>query len=163
MAEKKVETTKSTHPDQRRSLRKRYVEPSVCHRKDQTLQSFAEPSVEQIIGKANMKAAYNKVMENKGAPGVDNIGTRSLKPHLFSKWPTIVFKRLLPRNEAKLAALSGRGAWFNSGTKLVNAAFNLAFFKKYGLVSTLDIWKCNQDYRRTALVRNRMPGGVGGR
>jgi RNA-directed DNA polymerase len=93
---------------------------------------------------------------------------RRIRNLLWRRWRSFesrfrVFKKLLPRDEAKLAALSGRGAWFNSGTKLVNAAFNLDFFKKYGLISTLDIWKSNNDYRRTALVRNRMPGGVGGR
>ena len=60
-------------------------------------------------------------------------------------------------------ARSGMGSWPSSGTQLMNIAFDNRFFAKRGFVSMFDIWNDRAEYRRTALVRNRMPGGVEGR
>ncbi len=35
--------------------------------------------MEEIISRGNMMAAYNRVMRNKGAPGVDNMPVTALK------------------------------------------------------------------------------------
>ena len=89
MTEKKAEIAKPIDMDQRRNLRKLSMGSSVNHRKDRTLQLVTFPGIEQIIGKPNMKAAYEQVMRNKGAPGVDNVDTMAFKKHLFRNWPTI--------------------------------------------------------------------------
>ena len=48
----------------------------------------AEPSVtmEAVTDRANMMLAYQRVVENKGAAGVDNLSTLDLKPWLKQHW-----------------------------------------------------------------------------
>ena len=47
-----------------------------------------EPSVtmEAVTDRANMMLAYQRVVENKGAAGVDNLSTLDLKPWLKQHW-----------------------------------------------------------------------------
>ena len=45
----------------------------------------------------------------------------------------------------------------------MHAAFPKAYFDRLGLVSLLTEQRRFQRFSRTAVVRNRMPGGVGGR
>jgi RNA-directed DNA polymerase len=45
--------------------------------------------MEEIISRGNMMVAYNRVMRNKGAPGVDNMPVTALKAHLHENWPRI--------------------------------------------------------------------------
>lgn len=45
--------------------------------------------MEEIISRANMQKAYNRVVSNKGAAGVDNMSTGQLKGHLQTDWPRI--------------------------------------------------------------------------
>ena len=42
----------------------------------------------------NLKLAYQRVVENKGAAGVDGIGVAAFKDHLKQHWPTIKAKLL---------------------------------------------------------------------
>ena len=42
----------------------------------------------------NLKLAYRRVVENKGAAGVDGIGVAAFKDHLKQHWPTIKAKLL---------------------------------------------------------------------
>ena len=45
--------------------------------------------MEEIISRANMQKAYNRVVSNKGAAGVDNMSTGQLKGYLQTDWPRI--------------------------------------------------------------------------
>jgi RNA-directed DNA polymerase len=100
---------------------------------------------------------------------MDSLIKRHLRNALWRRWrrtdqrARILRAAGLNRQDALRAARAGMGSWPSSGTQLMNIAFDNRFFSKRGLVSMLDIWNDRVDYRRTALVRNRMPGGVGGR
>lgn len=45
--------------------------------------------MEEIISRVNMQKAYNRVVSNKGAAGVDNMSTGQLKGYLQTDWPRI--------------------------------------------------------------------------
>lgn len=45
--------------------------------------------MEEIISRSNMKKAYNRVVSNKGAAGVDGMTTGKLKGYLQTNWPLI--------------------------------------------------------------------------
>jgi len=45
--------------------------------------------MEVVCERDNLKLAYQRVMENKGAAGVDGIGVVEFKDHLKQHWPTI--------------------------------------------------------------------------
>lgn len=175
--------------------------------------------MEAVVGSSNMRAAYRRVMRNKGAAGIDNMSVDQLAGHLREHWRTIrktFIESLTPKlrgwgNYYKLAevknvfedldawirrrlrcilwrqwkrtyrraknlmklgiaeerawrsATNGRGPWWNSRASHMNQAMPKRYFKRRGLFSLLDQhWK-NQCLLRTAVVRNRTPGGVGGR
>ena len=45
--------------------------------------------MEMILSRENMKAAYRRVVRNKGAPGIDEMTVEQLKPYLTAYWPRI--------------------------------------------------------------------------
>jgi len=45
--------------------------------------------MEAVIERGNLKLAYQRVVENKGAAGVDQLAVSELKDHLQRHWPTI--------------------------------------------------------------------------
>lgn len=45
--------------------------------------------MEAVCQRGNLMAAYDRVLKNKGAAGVDGIGPAEFKSHLQSDWPTI--------------------------------------------------------------------------
>jgi RNA-directed DNA polymerase len=45
--------------------------------------------MEEIVSRVNMQRAYNRVVSNKGAAGVDNMSTGQLKGYLQTDWPRI--------------------------------------------------------------------------
>lgn len=45
--------------------------------------------MEAVAERGNLKLAYQRVVENKGAAGVDGIGVTEFKDHLKLHWPTI--------------------------------------------------------------------------
>jgi group II intron reverse transcriptase/maturase len=45
--------------------------------------------MEEIISRGNMQKAYNRVVSNKGAAGVDGMSTGQLKGYLQTDWPRI--------------------------------------------------------------------------
>ena len=45
--------------------------------------------MEAVCERGNLRLAYQRVMENKGAAGVDGIGVVGFKDHLKQHWPTI--------------------------------------------------------------------------
>ena len=48
-----------------------------------------ERLMEEIISRSNMQKAYNRVVSNKGAAGVDGMSTGQLKGYLQTDWPRI--------------------------------------------------------------------------
>jgi len=61
------------------------------------------------------------------------------------------------------SATNGRGPWWNAGASHMNQSYPTSYFDKPGLVSLLDQYHHLNLSSRTAVVRNRLPGGVGGR
>jgi RNA-directed DNA polymerase len=55
------------------------------------LRTKAESSglMEAVVGRGNLRLAYQRVVENKGAAGVDGIGIAEFKGYLQRHWPTI--------------------------------------------------------------------------
>src|SRR5438128_2017375 len=45
--------------------------------------------MEAVMERGNMRLAYQRVVENKGAAGVDELTVSELKEHLQRHWPTI--------------------------------------------------------------------------
>jgi RNA-directed DNA polymerase len=62
--------------------------PTVAARRDTTCR-VSESLIEQMVGRENMRSAFQKVVENKGAPGVDGIKVNDLRAHLNSNWERI--------------------------------------------------------------------------
>ena len=50
--------------------------------------------MDAVCERGNLKLAYQRVVENKGAAGVDGIGVAEFKDHLKQHWPTIKAKLL---------------------------------------------------------------------
>jgi len=50
--------------------------------------------MDAVCERGNLKLAYQRVVENKGAAGVDGIGITEFKDHLKQHWPTIKVKLL---------------------------------------------------------------------
>ena len=51
--------------------------------------------MDAVCERGNLKLAYQRVVENKGAAGVDGIGIAEFKDHLKQHWPTIKAKLLV--------------------------------------------------------------------
>ena len=45
--------------------------------------------MERVVAPENLRAAYGRVMRNKGAPGVDGMTVEGLAAHLRAEWPAI--------------------------------------------------------------------------
>ena len=94
---------------------------------------------------------------------------RKLRCLLWRQWkkPRTRAKRLMrrgiPEHTARLSAGNGRGPWWNAGAPHMNRAFPKRFFDYLGLFSFVDGLSTYRNGQRTAVVRNRMPGGVRGR
>lgn len=67
--------------------------PSVEVKSAGPLRTKAEPEqadlMEAVVERGNLWLAYERVLKNKGAAGVDGIGTAEFKAHLQRHWPTI--------------------------------------------------------------------------
>mgnify|MGYP000853101729 CR=1 FL=1 len=50
--------------------------------------------IEQMVSKDNMLKAYEKVLSNKGAPGIDNMTVEELMPYLKKHWAEIKVRLL---------------------------------------------------------------------
>ncbi len=45
--------------------------------------------MEAAVERSNMLCAYERVVKNEGAPGVDGLTVAALKPWLVSHWPSV--------------------------------------------------------------------------
>ena len=45
--------------------------------------------MEAVVERGNLWLAYQRVVKNKGAAGVDDLDVSELKAHLQQHWPTI--------------------------------------------------------------------------
>ncbi len=45
--------------------------------------------LEEVVERQNMRAAYQQVKRNAGAPGIDGMSVEELGPHLREEWPRI--------------------------------------------------------------------------
>ena len=45
--------------------------------------------MEAVVERSNMQCAYERVVANEGAPGVDGLTVAELKPWLKAHWPKI--------------------------------------------------------------------------
>jgi RNA-directed DNA polymerase len=45
--------------------------------------------MERVVERSNMRLAYQRVVENKGAPGVDGLTVGQLKDWLKVHWPRV--------------------------------------------------------------------------
>src|SRR5712691_2785788 len=51
--------------------------------------------MEAVVERGNLMLAYQRVVENKGAAGVDQLAVSELKDHLKRHWPTMRAKLLV--------------------------------------------------------------------
>jgi hypothetical protein len=56
---------------------------------EETKPEAAQGLLEAALERSNMMRAYQRVVENKGAPGVDGLTVSELKPWLQAHWPKI--------------------------------------------------------------------------
>lgn len=73
---------------------------TITARRENTIQNDA--LMEVMLGRANMEAAYKKVVSNKGAPGVDGMTTKDLKAYLQDNWMRIREELLTGRYKPNL-------------------------------------------------------------
>src|ERR1700719_1148188 len=45
--------------------------------------------MEEVVERSNLKLAYQRVVENKGAPGVDDVSVPEFKDWLKMRWPSV--------------------------------------------------------------------------
>lgn len=69
------------------------TEPA-SHLRTKAEQARESRLMEVAVHRDNLMAAYQRVMRNKGAAGVDGIGVAEFKNHLKQHWPTIKAKLL---------------------------------------------------------------------
>ena len=63
-------------------------EATMVKRKDENLAS-TEHILEEVLEKENLKQALQRVLKNKGAPGVDNMNVENLPTYLAANWQSI--------------------------------------------------------------------------
>jgi RNA-directed DNA polymerase len=59
------------------------------HQRTKAVLAQESELMEAVCERGNLKLAYQRVIENKGAAGVDGIGMADFKDHLKQHWPTI--------------------------------------------------------------------------
>lgn len=62
---------------------------NVTARRDCSWAEVETRLMEDVVSRGNMMAAYERVVRNKGAPGVDGMQVGDLKPYLTREWPRI--------------------------------------------------------------------------
>lgn len=85
---KRAQPVTDLYPEGQYPLGKRLVVPAVTAEEDPFPEKTDDLMVE-IVAQANMRSAYQRVLGNKGAPGVDGVGVDGLKAQLQTHWPRI--------------------------------------------------------------------------
>ncbi len=57
--------------------------------KQDTLELWGDPDMEEVLSRGNMSLALKRVKANKGAAGVDEMTVDDLEPYLKAEWPRI--------------------------------------------------------------------------
>jgi len=65
------------------------AEADMATRKRTKAEAATTSLMEAVVERGNLKLAYQRVVENKGAAGVDQLAVSALKDHLKQHWPTI--------------------------------------------------------------------------
>jgi RNA-directed DNA polymerase len=107
--------------------------------------------MEAVVERNNLFRAYDRVVKNEGAPGVDGLPVSEFKPWLQRHWvrvrqdlltgvyqPEAVRKVEIDMVRAWRSATNGRGPWWNGGASHMNAAYPKSWFDRMGLVSLLE-------------------------
>jgi hypothetical protein len=96
--------------------------------------------MEAAVERNNMLCAYERVVKNQGAPGVDGLTVAEFKPWLQARPLTRTQHLLrlgLDADRARQSALNGRGPWWNGGAAHMHAGFPQSWFDRMGLLSLL--------------------------
>ena len=70
------------------SLSSTQIKETICENKQNHL-------MEKVVERKNLTAALKRVMQNKGAPGIDGMKVEELLPYLNKEWNTIKEELLL--------------------------------------------------------------------
>ena len=65
----------------------------------ETLRTETQQMMEAVVERGNMRAALKRVEANKGAPGVDGMAAKDLRPWLHTHWPRVKEELLEGRYE----------------------------------------------------------------
>jgi RNA-directed DNA polymerase len=57
--------------------------------KQETVELWGDPDMEEVLSRENMARAFKRVKANKGAAGVDDMAVDVLEPYLKQEWPRI--------------------------------------------------------------------------
>lgn len=97
-----VETPKSYSEDSGRNLRRAECCecPTITTKREDPIQETAS-LMEAVLERENMKTAYEKVVSNEGAPGVDQMTTGDLKVYLKKHWLQIKDELMAGRYQPK--------------------------------------------------------------
>ena len=85
-------------------------------------------TIDAVINRENLMLAYQRVVENKGAAGVDNLSVMALKPWLQQHWPSVrqalIEGRYLPQRIRKVDIPKPNGDVRTLGIPTVVDLFN---------------------------------------
>ncbi len=73
--------------------------------------------MEAVVERGNLRLAYQRVVENKGAAGVDELAVSELKDHLKRHWPTIRARLLTGDYQPAAGATGGHPEAARRGTR----------------------------------------------
>ncbi|MGB8261514.1 MAG: hypothetical protein WCE75_14230, partial [Terracidiphilus sp.] len=100
--------------------------------------------MEAVVERNNQFRAYERVVKNAGAPGVDGLSVSEFKPWLQRHWVRVymraenLMRAGVEEPRAWRSATNGRGPWWNGGASYMNAAYPKSWFDRMGLVSLLE-------------------------
>ena len=98
--------------------------------------------MEEVVERSNLKLAYQRVVEKKGAPGVDDVSVSEFKDWLKMHWPSVKAAKFFDRVNhdvlmARQVSDARVGPWWNAGASHKNQALPAKYFTNRGLVSLM--------------------------
>jgi len=93
-AEADVTTRKRTQAPQARRTAAGWSHEAGCAQRTKAEKERQGELMEAVVERGNLMLAFDRVLKNKGAAGVDGIGVTEFKAHLKQHWPTIKAKLL---------------------------------------------------------------------